>query len=194
MYTIGIALLFLIASIVFAADNNNTTMERSAVVRKHQPCAGYADDTVLSYHLVFFSTSFFFCNLIWFFYLSFLLSTPFFPLFLLYLLLSFPAYFPLLPHLFCPTSFPSLPLYFLSLLLLSFHMPISFPTTCFSSLPPTLLLLSFSTSSFLSLPPICPSLPSHFLFLSLPPGVWLLGDGRVCRGPHVVREGQGVSL
>lgn len=35
MFTAGIAVLFLIASIVFSSDNSDTTMERTAVVRKH---------------------------------------------------------------------------------------------------------------------------------------------------------------
>lgn len=47
VYTIGIALLFLIASIVFAADNNNTTMERSAVAFGFLATAVFAVDLIL---------------------------------------------------------------------------------------------------------------------------------------------------
>lgn len=149
MYTIGIALLFLIASIVFAADNNNTTMERSAVVRKHQPCAGYADDTVLSYHLVFFSTSLFFVT--WFF-------LPFLP--------------PLYPLL---SSFSSLPPSFLSCILpfvttsFLFYL-VSFSTSLFPFAPtPFLPYADFFSHHLLFLPSPYPAPPFLlYLLISFP--------------------------
>ncbi|XP_044062810.1 CKLF-like MARVEL transmembrane domain-containing protein 6 [Siniperca chuatsi] len=47
LYTAGIALLFFIASIVFASDNGDTTMERSAVAFGFMATAAFVADLVL---------------------------------------------------------------------------------------------------------------------------------------------------